>query len=850
MPALSKFLVLLALVLSASHANAFTSLSWVAGNQVRINHLTRLQQPMSDPTNEPSREPIREPTKRMDLNALLPNNLSQINNAVLSNHSKQRVSFADQPGIDEEINNPTAASDSSKNQWHMPTPINLESSGLRRSSRTEVLARRGLVYSNTTLMDQDEGMTKPQNTHLRSASQRSFSSVRVPFSTICPLGGLSCWVQSLAVKVQVSSTPTVSRHAFTLFAFEPVTSTNQISSAKTASKASAEMQPLADSNKIYNASSFDDKPSSTFQLVVASVDWKSNLGYNQHESSCASLLVACAKCLNSHESSCASRLAARAQCLKSHEASCIFHLVARAKCHNKSNVFAFRLIVGFIQKSFQSRFHQDLVDLSLSNTFSISKLDFISIKAKSNSAMLIDLPTSQRKAMIHFYDGSSQFIVKYIYLLDSEGAKTAISCKSTTFGANSVKLIETRTSQQSTMLYFNGGSSRLIVGYIYSSNSEGARSPPTTFTITQAHDCQRLIVDFIAANESNHEGAWAQATSFQTSKLIVIYSKKSLHFREDCGMFCEGEWEEQSQQPKHYLVDHYRVIGRANLIDRISLVGSIGFSGISGLAGQISLVSLSSFIGHVSFIDLGVSFIGLSIVGFIGLSLVSLGGLIGHFSLSDIIGQVSLINLSASSNHWPIGLISVIGVSLIASSASAASLARRLISFVGLIGSSTHRLFCERLATAVNEATKLTWRLKQAAALGVATLRLSANEIANATISYYYAVTSLHMHSLVREKMWWWLALARKKMWRWIASFGESYSGDVLQYAKQLFSLRLPQMTKYCVMRECDNIHPWISTTGDLAFSHQQEFTVLNSQKGFRRSLPEISLFSLSSLFD
>jgi len=96
MPALSKFLVLLALVLSTSHANAFTSLSSVAGNQVRIHHLTRLQQPISDPMNEPSRDPIREPTKRMDLDAVLPNNLSQINNAVLSNHSKQRVSFADQ----------------------------------------------------------------------------------------------------------------------------------------------------------------------------------------------------------------------------------------------------------------------------------------------------------------------------------------------------------------------------------------------------------------------------------------------------------------------------------------------------------------------------------------------------------------------------------------------------------------------------------------------------------------------------------------------------------------------------------------------------------------------------------
>jgi hypothetical protein len=197
-------------------------------------------------------------------------------------------------------------------------------------------------------MDQDEGMTKPQNAHLRLASQRSFSSVCVPFSTICPFGGLSCWVQSLAIKVQVSSTPTVSHHAFTLFAFEPVTSTNQISSAKTASKASVEMQLSADSNK--NASYFNDKPSSTFQLVVASVDWTSkaisNLGYN-----------------------------------KSHETSCVFQLVARAKRHKKLNEFAFRLIVEFMQQ-YQSQLQQDLVDLSLSNALSNAKLDCIRIKSK------------------------------------------------------------------------------------------------------------------------------------------------------------------------------------------------------------------------------------------------------------------------------------------------------------------------------------------------------------------------------------------------------------------------------------------------------------------------------------
>jgi hypothetical protein len=55
------------------------------------------------------------------------------------------------------------------------------------------------------------------------------------------LGSISC-----AVKVQASSTPTVSRHAFALFAFEPVTSTKQISLPNTALNATAEMQPSAD----------------------------------------------------------------------------------------------------------------------------------------------------------------------------------------------------------------------------------------------------------------------------------------------------------------------------------------------------------------------------------------------------------------------------------------------------------------------------------------------------------------------------------------------------------------------------------------------------------------------------
>ncbi len=70
--ALLKFLVLLAFVILASHANAFTNLSSVAGSQVWINQLTQSQQPISAPTNDPSRKPIHKPIKGTDLDAVLP----------------------------------------------------------------------------------------------------------------------------------------------------------------------------------------------------------------------------------------------------------------------------------------------------------------------------------------------------------------------------------------------------------------------------------------------------------------------------------------------------------------------------------------------------------------------------------------------------------------------------------------------------------------------------------------------------------------------------------------------------------------------------------------------------------
>jgi len=65
---LLKFLVPLAIFLSGSYAHTFTSLSPVAGNQARVNHLIRFEESMSNPTNERSREPVCKPTNDQMIN--------------------------------------------------------------------------------------------------------------------------------------------------------------------------------------------------------------------------------------------------------------------------------------------------------------------------------------------------------------------------------------------------------------------------------------------------------------------------------------------------------------------------------------------------------------------------------------------------------------------------------------------------------------------------------------------------------------------------------------------------------------------------------------------------------------
>jgi hypothetical protein len=76
MTAFSKFLVLLTIFLPASNANAFTSLSPVAGIQVQINHLIRFEPSHKLPNDSTNNERTNQTKQGLEQDALLPGNLS------------------------------------------------------------------------------------------------------------------------------------------------------------------------------------------------------------------------------------------------------------------------------------------------------------------------------------------------------------------------------------------------------------------------------------------------------------------------------------------------------------------------------------------------------------------------------------------------------------------------------------------------------------------------------------------------------------------------------------------------------------------------------------------------------
>jgi hypothetical protein len=115
--------------------------------------------------------------------------------------------------------------------------------------------------------------------------------------------------------------------------------------------------------------------------------------------------------------------------------------------------------------------------------------------------------------------------------------------------------------------------------------------------------------------------------------------------------------------------------------------------------------------------------------------------------------------------------------------------------------------------------------------LGVAT---SANKIANALAFYFCAASLNYGFWFVREGLLWHVPRLDSN---------PSYHGDTLQYAKQLIYNSHPQMTKYCSMRECENILCGYLYVSDLVF------VILKGVYGFKfpKRFLEISSRDLTS---
>ncbi len=136
MVAFAKLLVLIAIFLLASNANAFTSLSPVAGNQVQENHWFQFVEPMSKPTNESTGEPTNtrvaysEPKQDAELPSKITDSTITQTCGLCHNKKLEPESLGEQP---------IAATDSSQNMLpaglglHLETPTLLAAIDLSAS---------------------------------------------------------------------------------------------------------------------------------------------------------------------------------------------------------------------------------------------------------------------------------------------------------------------------------------------------------------------------------------------------------------------------------------------------------------------------------------------------------------------------------------------------------------------------------------------------------------------------------------------------------------------------------------------------------------------------------------------
>ncbi len=275
---------------------------------------------------------------------------------------------------------------------------------------------------------------------------------------------------------------------------------------------------------------------------------------------------------------------------------------------------------------------------------------------------------------------------------------------------------------------------------------------------------------------------------------IAIDFKIYLFFQEDCRIFCEGVKDRCNSLIRNGGVGYTGIDG--SLIKPIPIIRINGLNGNTGPNGLIGLVGCC-IIGLIALLALSKHWLN-SLAVFLGCkSLISIFSLVG-------LGFVGLNRLVCF-----IGLVGLIG--LVLGHISLISLVS-LIGFIGLV-------------------SLVSFGLNNLIGKGIIINSLEFDiEMEQSQHDFFWRVS------------WLWCV---RRVFSSLAGL-DSVFGNSLQSATQLFFDRIPQMTKYSVMRECENIHSWISLKCDLVFSHQQGIYGFEFLKGFWRSLPEILLFSQS----
>jgi hypothetical protein len=308
--------------------------------------------------------------------------------------------------------------------------------------------------------------------------------------------------------------------------------------------------------------------------------------------------------------------------------------------------------------------------------------------------------------------------------------------------------------------------------------------------------------------------------SVKPQKFIVIYSKRSLHICEDCGICCEGEWEQQRHLDGHTgLVDFIGLAGFVGLVSFVGFICLVNFIGVIRLVGLIGFIGFVNFIGVIGLVRLNglIRIVGLScledLIGLVGFA--GLIGIISFMCFVDFIGVVGLVNLVGLIGlcligNFCLGLVGNIGhgisfivIGLFDVNGLISVGFVGLVSFVSLVGLSFIGLlgllgllgligFIGLLGLVGLVSISLN---------GLISISIIAISFGIVCIQFEIEMKQSQHYSFVREKE---VACADSYFHTLLRP--DSHFGDAIQDANQLFLSRLSQLTKYFVMRECENI--------------------------------------------